>query len=106
MNAHSPLPENPPEESPRFCDRCLRPLVDGRGDWYQVTIEAVADPSMPRSPAPQATTAELRRAIEQLVEQLESYSARELEDQVHRRVVLTLCRACYQVWIEDPAGRA
>jgi hypothetical protein len=35
---------------------------------------------------------------------LHDASERELCDQVYRRVTLHLCRACYEPWIENPAG--
>ena len=47
---------------------------------------------------------DLRTEINRLVDQLEDLSERESMDQVHRRVTIFLCAACYRTWIENPAG--
>ena len=88
---------------PLFCARCLKPLTPGRGEYYVVFIDAVADPSPPRF-----TEADLQRdsraEIMRLLNELKECSARELLDQVLRRTVIHLCNACYRDWIEYPAG--
>ena len=89
--------------APVFCARCTAELRPGDGNFYQVTIDAVADPAPPHAdilPPP----AELRLEIEQLLQQLHDLSEREALDQVHRRQIIHLCTACYSSWIEDPAG--
>lgn len=92
--------------SPLFCDRCLKQLVAGRGEFYEVRIEAVADPSPPDLDAELSSDpAEIRRRYEEVVEQLRDVSPAEARDQVYRRVWLTLCNRCYVAWIKDPAGR-
>jgi|SRR5438067_2301473 len=89
--------------APLFCARCAAELRPGAGNFYQVTIDAVADPAPPRGEVvPPA--ADLRREIEQLLKQMEGVSEREALDQVHRRLVLHLCATCYGPWIENPAG--
>jgi hypothetical protein len=88
---------------PLFCAGCARPLQPGRGDFYQVTIEAVADPAPPVLD-PEESVASLRSRIDELVDELEDISPREAMDQVHRRLVLHLCLACFRRWIENPAG--
>lgn len=92
-------------DEPLFCDRCLARLICGEGNFFQVTIDAVADPTPPRFDAADVDAAQLRRELEQLVGQLDAFSARELADQVHRRVVIHLCSRCFRVWIENPAGQ-
>ena len=37
--------ERDKSEAPLFCDRCSSELVPGKGNFYVVKIEAVADPS-------------------------------------------------------------
>ena len=92
--------------SPVFCDRCLKQLTPGRGEFFEVRIEAVADPSPPDLDAELAKTPQqLHQQYEELLEQLRKLSPAEAQDQVYRRVWLTLCNGCYQEWIEDPAGR-
>ena len=90
-------------EESLFCARCTAELHPGGGDFFQVTIEAVADPSPPNSMT-EDSPAELRRQIEQLLNRMQDISAREALDQVHRRLVIHLCGACFRLWIENPAG--
>jgi hypothetical protein len=90
-------------EGSLLCARCTAELRPGSGDFFQVTIEAVADPAPPvveDEKSPQ----ELRREITQLLEEMNNISAREAMDQVHRRLVIHLCGRCYRTWIENPAG--
>ena len=85
------------------CARCAAELRPGSGDFYQVTIEAVADPTSPVL-CGRETAEEIRREIERAPGRLSVVSAREALDQVYRRLVLHLCGPCYRTWIEDPAG--
>lgn len=85
-----------------FCGRCSRELHPGRGDFFEVTIDAVADPFPPS--LAEADVDRLRGEIERLLAQMSDLTAREALEQVHRRVVLHLCLACYRPWIENPAG--
>ena len=89
------------DDAPLFCARCHAVLTPGRGDFYVVRIEAVADPSPPAF-----TEADLAldhgAEIERLIEQMRDLSERELVDQVYRRLILHLCGPCYRRWIEDP----
>ena len=85
------------------CDRCAKPVHPGRGDYYLVRIDAVADP------APPVFTAEdlaigFDREFKRLIEETHGLSAQEAMDQVHRRVALYLCVSCYNHWIENPTG--
>ena len=93
-----------PNEPALFCARCAAQLRSGAGDFFQVTIEAVADPSGPVTDTDESA-AELRRQIEATLAQLADVSAREALDQVYRRFVLHFCAPCFRVWVEDPAGR-
>lgn len=87
---------------PVFCARCAAVLTPGRGDFYQVTIEAVADPASPilDLPGPGA----LRDRIEALLAELAAVSEREALAQVHQRLLLHLCRPCFARWIENPVA--
>jgi hypothetical protein len=88
-----------------LCHRCGLELHPGSGDFYEVRIEAVADPSPPRVTAEMLAeaSAESMRAI---VNSMKDFSEQELMDQVYRRMMIHLCRACYVTWIENPAGPA
>jgi hypothetical protein len=90
-------------QSPLFCDRCVKVLTPGRGDFYVVSIEAVADPAPPVFDEHDLTR-DLRGEFNRLVSQLEEISERESMDQVYRHVIIYLCGACYRDWIEHPAG--
>ena len=91
------------DDSPLFCDRCVRELTPGKGDFYVIQIEAVADPTPPTFDEHDLPR-DLKGEINKLVGQLEELSERESMDQVHRRVTIYLCGPCYREWIENPAG--
>lgn len=106
MNRNESNPDEPiGDESPLFCDRCLKILHYGRGEFFQVNIHAVADPSPPDLDAygfsPQETGGE---TFNELVRQMSSVSAREAMDEVMRRVQINLCNDCFKTWIEEPAA--
>lgn len=86
---------------PLSCAKCGVELRPGKGDFYVVRIEAVADPSPP-SFSDDDLQRDPRLEIERLIEQMGSLSERELLDQVYRRLIVYLCGPCYRQWIEDP----
>ena len=88
--------------SPLLCHRCGRTLHPGRGDFFVVNIEAMADPSPPA--LPETPPDDLRQEIERTLEQIDRIPEQELMDQVHRRLTMHLCAACFKPWIENPAG--
>ena len=90
-------------DSPLFCDRCFKELTPGKGNFYVVTIDAVADPTPPVF-SEDDLARDLRGELNRLVGQLEGLSERESMDQVHRRVTIYLCGSCYRAWIENPTG--
>jgi hypothetical protein len=90
-----------PDQPPLFCDRCAAELHPGRGEFYVVRIEAVADPTPPVFTA-EDLAQDVRREIERLIERLRDMTEQEAKDQVYRRVVLHLCSPCYSRWIENP----
>lgn len=92
-----------PHDEPLLCTRCLKMLPMGRGEFYVVTIQAVADPTPPEITSDDVER-DLKREWRELVAELKDISSQEALDQVHRRVVIHLCNACYRDWIENPAG--
>ncbi len=86
-----------------FCHRCGRILHPGSGDFFVVTLEAVADPSPPRIDAEDLAD-DTQERLKQLASAMENLSAAEAMDQVYRRMILNLCTRCYHDWIEDPTG--
>jgi hypothetical protein len=96
--------DDPFAESAFFdCARCLARLHPGSGDFYRVTIEAVADP-FPPVITEENLAGDARPQIEQLLAQLAEMSEQEALDQVYRRLTLFLCGRCYRKWIENPTG--
>jgi hypothetical protein len=100
------LPMNAPEmETAGLCDRCLKELVSGRGEFYEIQIEAMVDSSPPILDAPSSLTQEeLDLRWGKLVEQLESTPQVDAENQVHCRRRILLCAGCFPGWIDNPAG--
>jgi hypothetical protein len=86
-----------------LCSRCLKLLVPGRGDFFVVTIDGIADPSPPVI-EPGDLRRDFRRDWREIVAALHDVSSQEALDQVYRRVQIHLCNACFHDWIENPAG--
>lgn len=93
----------PDSTLPVLCHKCGVTLTPGKGNFYVVRIEAVADPSPPHF-----TDADLQKDLDAefatILAQLRDVGERELLDQVYRRVTVHLCGRCYPRWIEDPTG--
>ncbi len=90
-------------DTPLFCARCARELVPGQGNFFVVKIEAAADPG-PMVVSDRDLASDPRRAIEELIRQMQDLSQQEMMDQVFRRLIIYLCTRCYREWIENPAG--
>jgi hypothetical protein len=78
-------------------------LHPGRGEFYVVSIEAIADPTPPIIESGDLAR-DYRADWRDIVAALKDTSPQEALDQVYRRVVIHLCNACYRDWIEYPAG--
>jgi hypothetical protein len=94
---------DPTDEVPLFCDRCSAELTPGKGNFYVVRIEALADPTPPSFSA-EDLLRDARAEIERLLGEMTHVSEQEAMDQVYRRLVLFLCGPCYREWIENPTG--
>jgi hypothetical protein len=81
----------------------LKLLEPGRGDFFVVTIDAVADPTPPHITASDLGR-DLRRDWREIVAALQDTSPQEALDQVYRRVVIHLCNTCFRDWIENPGS--
>ena len=84
------------------CDRCSKPLVSGRGDFYLVRIDAVADPNAPEMEP--LDEHEIARRIDALLKQLAGMSHEEAMKQVIEHKMIYLCCACYRAWMANPVG--
>ena len=91
------------DEPPLFCDRCSAEIHPGRGDYFVVKIEAVADP-VPPDFSLQDVLGSSRQELDRLVREMSELSAQDAMDQVYRRLQLHLCLPCYREWIENPTG--
>ncbi|MEM6471352.1 MAG: hypothetical protein AAF802_17455 [Planctomycetota bacterium] len=89
---------------PRLCDRCLVELVDGRGEYYEINIDARVDASPPILDSPAISREEMDRQWGETIRDLESISQVDAENQVFCKRKIVLCASCFHVWIENPAG--
>ena len=92
-----------PDDLPLLCTKCLKTVELGRGEFYVVAIEAVADPTPPTFDGNDLRR-DYRADWREIVAVLQDTSPQEALDQVYRRVVIHLCNACYRDWIENPAS--
>lgn len=86
-----------------LCHKCGSELQPGKGSFYVIKIEAIADPSPPNFTA-EDLSRDMKAEIQRLAAEMANLSAQEAMDQIYRKVTLYLCNACYRQWIEDPAG--
>jgi hypothetical protein len=95
----------PDPEPAGLCDRCLKELFGGRGEFYEVTIDARVDSSPPILDTPRKLTLEeMNEQWGKVIQQLESTPQVDAENQVHCRRRLLLCASCFHDWIDSPAG--
>lgn len=93
-------------ESLLICARCLRLLWVGRGEFFVVQINAVADPSAPDLNAyEEQDTNSIRQAYEEVIGQLGEASELEANEQVARQLQIHLCNECFPDWFENPASK-
>jgi hypothetical protein len=86
-----------------LCRRCSKEVHPGRGDYYLVRIEAVADPEPPVI-TEEDLALDVGAEIDRLIRRMAGLSEHDLERQVYRREVIRLCVPCYNRWIEDTVG--
>ncbi len=85
------------------CKRCSKEVHPGRGDYYLVRIDAVADPQPPII-SQEDLDQDVRAEIERLIALTKSMSEQQLERQVFRQKVIYLCVPCFNRWIDNPVG--
>lgn len=93
------------DETPLFCDRCYCHLTPGGGNFYVVSIEAVADPTPPVF-SERDLVRDVKQELNHLISQLEDVSEQEAIDDVYRKLTLYLCLSCFRRWFENPTGQA
>ena len=85
------------------CKRCSKEVHPGRGDYYLVRIDAVADPQPPII-TQEDLDPDVGAEIERLIRRMKSMSEQQLERQVFRQKVIYLCVRCFNRWIETPVS--
>jgi hypothetical protein len=93
------------ENDPFHCNRCSKEIHPGRGDYYLVRIDAVADPQPPIF-TQEDLDRDVGAEIERLIRRIKGMSEQQLERQVFRQKAICLCVSCYNRWIESPVSRA
>ena len=83
------------------CKRCSKEVHQGRGDYYLVRIDAVADPQPPVI-TQEDFDQDVGTEIERLIRRMRSMSEQQLEQQVFRQRAIYLCVPCFNRWIENP----
>ena len=94
-------PDKPGDLANLSCARCGIQLQPGSGNFFRVTIEAVADPTPPQVSAEELAQ-DVRPQIEELLAELAQLTEAELMEQVYRRLTFFLCGPCYRPWINHP----
>ena len=95
----------PDLEPAGLCDRCLKELFGGRGEFYEVHIDARVDSTPPILDLPRKLSLEeMDEQWGKVIQQLESTPQVDAENQVHCRRRLLLCSSCFRDWIDNPAG--
>src|SRR3982751_5109870 len=72
------------------CRRCHREVYPGRGDYYLVRIDAVADPEPPVF-TEEDLDQDVGAEIERLIRRMKGLGEEQLERQVHRQKAIYLC---------------
>lgn len=86
-----------------FCDLCGRAIPCGSG--YLVRIEVFADPQLPPMSGDDIAAPDLNATLSELMKQIETMSADELQDGVHRAFNYRLCPRCHASYLSNPLGK-
>lgn len=84
------------------CDMCGRAIPCGSG--YLVRIEVYADPQLPPMSGDDIAAADLNATLADLMKQIETMTADELQDGVHRTFNYRLCPRCHTSYLSNPLG--
>ena len=90
-------------QTPLICASCQATLLPGSGRFWEVRIQATADPWPPEF-TEEDLESDARSGMAECVEQMADLSPREAMDQVHRHTAIHLCNACFEAWYDSPAG--
>ena len=84
-----------------LCTRCLKILKAGKGDFFEIRVLAVKDPS---TSLPNMRSDLARIEYEKLVQESASLSPGDAIDGVAQSRTFCLCDGCLEVWIENPCN--
>jgi hypothetical protein len=85
-----------------ICDICGGTVAPH--EHYVVRIDVFADPSVPEITTDDLEEMDPQDKLDQLMKQMQSMSADELQDGVHRRFEYKLCPGCQKKFIANPLG--
>lgn len=88
---------------PVICDIC-RCCIELHAS-YVVRIAVFADPSMPPLDSDAAGCGEYETAMQDLLEQMNSMTSDDLQDDVHRQFEYRVCRPCQRILLANPLGK-
>jgi hypothetical protein len=90
-----------PEAIESHCAICNAALTGGAG--YVVRIDIFADPAWSDSGLPD-NGAKVQESLTELMGQIKSMTAEELQDGVHRRFEYHICQRCHPKLLANPLG--
>lgn len=94
---------NSKEDRTRLCNRCNQELPEGRGAFFEIRVEVVADPTPPFLDV-ELEEQEICSQYKQLIVELEQVGPLDALNQVVRRRIWSLCNRCVESWLDDPFG--
>ena len=86
-----------------LCDLCGRTIPPHA--HYVVRIEVFADPQMPNLTAEDLENLDFQKVLAELIDQMKTLSADDLQDQVYRQFEYRLCRPCQIRFLANPLGK-
>jgi hypothetical protein len=87
---------------PTTCAACNAPLPPH--GYYIVRMEVFAEPSLPPLTDDQVESLDFDKELTGLLKQMETLSADELQDQVHRHFAFHVCHRCHAKVLANPLG--
>ena len=99
--ANTSVSESLPPVDRSTCAVCAVDLTPG--NHYVVRIDIFADPGL-SEPASACDNSDPATQLAEVIAQMKSMSAEELQDRVHRRFEYSVCAACQRKLLANPLG--
>ena len=90
-------------DNENICARCSCVLISGKHAFFEIKIEAIADPGTPDLADLDEAYDDPKQAYLDLISELENVSPQEAMDGVAASRVIFLCGKCFPGWMERPA---